>query len=128
MLMFDLVFVFILIVTVMTGSKILSAEQKDLGIYKAIGFSSASLRLTFSLRFAMVAVLGGLVGTILATVITDPIVSSVMKLAGISNFESHPNFISVILPMVVVTLLFAAFAGLLAEKIKKVPLTVLVTD
>lgn len=128
MLMYALVIVFILIVTVMTGSKILSAEQKDLGIYKAIGFSSASLRLTFSLRFAMVAVLGGLVGTILAAVITDPIVSSVMKLAGISNFESHPNFISVIFPMVVVTLLFAAFAGLLAEKIKKVPLTVLVTD
>ncbi len=127
-LMYALVIAFILIVTVMTGSKILSAEQKDLGIYKAIGFSSASLRLTFSLRFAMVAVLGGLVGTILAAVMTDAIVSSVMKLAGISNFESHPNFISVILPMVIVTVLFAVFGWLCAGKIKKVPLTVLVTD
>ncbi len=127
-LMYALVIVFILIVTVMTGSKILSAEQKDLGIYKAIGFSSRSLRLTFSLRFAMVAVLGGLVGTILATVVTDPIVSSVMKLAGISNFESHPNFISVILPMVVVTVLFTVFGWLSAGKIKKVPLSVLVAD
>ena len=127
-LMYALVIVFILIVTVMTGSKIISAEQKDLGIYKAIGFSSASLRLTFSLRFAMVAVLGGLVGTILASIITDPIVSSVMKLAGISNFESHPNFISVILPMAIVTILFAAFGWLCAGKIKKVPLTVLVAN
>lgn len=127
-LMYALVIAFILIVTVMTGSKILSAEQKDLGIYKAIGFSSASLRLTFSLRFAIVAVLGGLVGIILAAVMTDAIVSSVMKLAGISNFESHPNFISVILPMVIVTVLFAAFGWLCAGKIKKVPLTVLVTD
>lgn len=127
-LMYALVIVFILIVTVMTGSKILLAEQKDLGIYKAIGFSTASLRLTFSLRFAMAAVLGGLMGTIFAAVLTDPIVSSVMKLAGISNFVSHPNFIGLILPMVVVTLLFAAFGGLLAGKIKKVPLTVLVAD
>ena len=127
-LMYALVIVFILIVTVMTGSKILLAEQKDLGIYKAIGFSSASLRLTFALRFAMVAVLGGLIGTLLAAVITDPLVSSVMKLAGISNFVSHPNFIGLVLPMVVVTLLFAAFGGLLAGKIKKVPLTVLVAD
>ena len=127
-LMYALVIVFILIVTVMTGSKILLAEQKDLGIYKAIGFSSASLRLTFALRFAMVAVLGGLTGTLLAAVITDPLVSSVMKLAGISNFVSHPNFIGLVLPMVVVTLLFAAFGGLLAGKIKKVPLTVLVAD
>ena len=127
-LMYALVIVFILIVTVMTGSKILLAEQKDLGIYKAIGFSSASLRLTFALRFAMVAVLGGLIGTLLAAVITDPLVSSVMKLAGISNFVSHPNFIGLVLPMVAVTLLFAAFGGLLAGKIKKVPLTVLVAD
>lgn len=128
MLMYALVVAFIMIVTVMTGSKILLAEQKDLGIYKAIGFSSASLRLTFALRFAMVAILGGLIGTILAAVITDPIVSFVMKLAGISNFVSHPNFIDLILPMVVVTLLFAAFGGLLAGKIKKAPLTVLVAD
>lgn len=127
-LMYALVIVFILIVTVMTGTKILSVEQKDLGIYKAIGFSSASLRLTFSLRFAIVAVLGGLVGTILAAAITDPIVSSVMKLAGISNFESHPNFISVFLPMAVVTVFFAGFGWLSAGKIKKVPLTVLLAD
>lgn len=112
----------------MTGSKIVLAEQKDLGIYKAIGFSSASLRLALALRFAMVAALGGLIGTFLAVVITDPIVSSVMKLAGISNFVSHPNFIGLVLPMVVVMLLFAAFGWLSAGKIKKVPLAVLVTD
>lgn len=96
--------------------------------YKAMSFSSASLRLIFALRFAMAAVLGGLIGTLLAAVIIDPIVSSVMKLAGISNFVLHPNFIGLVLPMVVVTLLFAVFGGLLAGKIKKVPLTVLVAD
>ncbi len=127
-LMYALVIIFILIVTIMTGSKILLAEQKDLGIYKAIGFSSASLQLTFALRFAMVAVLGGLIGTFLAAVITDPLVSFMMKLAGISNFVSHPNFIGLVLPMVVVTILFAVFGGLLAGKIKKIPLTVLVAD
>ena len=126
--MYALVIVFILIVTVMTGSKILSAEQKDLGIYKAIGFSSSALRLTFALRFAMVAVLGGFVGTLLAAAVTDPLVSAVMKLAGISNFVSNPHFVNVISPMVVVTVLFTVFGWLSAGKIKKVPLTVLVAD
>lgn len=126
-LIYALVIVFILIVTVMTGSKIVLVEQKDLGIYKAIGFSSASLRLALALRFAMVAALGGLIGTFLSVVITDPIVSSVMKLAGISNFVSHPNFIGLVLPMVVVMLLFAAFGWLSAGKIKKVSLAVLAT-
>lgn len=128
LLMYALVIVFVLIATVMTGSKILSAEQKDLGIYKAIGFSSASLRLTFALRFAFVSVLGGLAGTLLAAAVTDPVVSEVMKLAGISNFASTPNFTSVILPMVVVTVLFTAFGWLLAGKIKKVALYVLVSE
>lgn len=127
-LMYALVVVFILIVTVMTGSKILSAEQKDLGIYKAIGFSSTSLRRTFALRFTIVAFSGGLVGTILAAAITDPLVSSVMKLAGISNFVSHPDLISLILPMAVVTALFTAFGWLSAERIKKVEPKVLISE
>lgn len=127
-LMYALVLVFILIVTVMTGSKILSAEQKDLGIYKAIGFSSAGLQLTLALRFAFVSVLGGLVGTLMAAAVTDPIVSAVMKLAGISNFASNPNFISVILPMAVVTVLFTAFGWLSAGKIKKVALSELISE
>ena len=127
-LMYALVIIFILVVTVMTGRKILSAEQKDLGIYKAMGFSSANLRLTFALRFAFVSVVGGLVGTLLAAAVTDPLVSAVMKLAGISNFVSTPNFVSVILPMVVVAVLFTVFGWLSAGKIKKVPLTVLVAD
>ena len=127
-LMYALVIIFILVVTVMTGRKILSAEQKDLGIYKAMGFSSANLRLTFALRFAFVSVVGGLVGTLLAAAVTDPLVSAVMKLAGISNFVSTPNSVSVILPMVVVAVLFTVFGWLSAGKIKKVPLTVLVAD
>lgn len=125
--MYSLVTVFILIVTVMTGDKLLSAEQKDLSIYQAIGFSSTKLRLTFALRFAIISIFGGMIGMVFAIVITDPLVSSVMKLAGISNFVSHPNFIGVISPVIVVTALFTVFSWLLAGKIKKVPLTVLVT-
>ena len=67
----------------------------------------------------MIAVLGGLVGTLLAAVMTDPIVSSVMKLAGISNFESHSNFISVILPMAVVTFFLLLLPGFLQGRLGK---------
>lgn len=123
--MYALVIVFILIVTVMTSSKILSAEQRDLGIYKAIGFSSVGLQCTFSLRFAIVSLFGGLVGTILAAVLTDSVVGSMMKLAGISNFSSNPGFFTAVLPMAVVAALFTVFGWLAAVKIRKVPLAVL---
>lgn len=96
--MYAMVLLFILIVTVMTGSKILSAEQRDIGIYKAIGFTDRQLRLSFSLRFGMVAALGSVIGVLLAAVFTDPLVSAVMKFAGISNFTSSPGALSVFSP------------------------------
>lgn len=126
--LYVMVLLFILIVTVMTGSKILSAEQRDIGIYKAIGFMDRRLRFSFALRFGIVALLGSLAGVLLAAAITDPLVSSVMKFAGISNFASHPGAVSVLFPAVLVTLLFLGFAYLAAGKIKRTDLTVLITE
>lgn len=123
-----MVTVFVLIVTVMTGSKILAAERRDMGIYKAIGFTDRQLRFSFALRFGMAAVPGCLLGVALAAAFTDPLVSGVMKLAGISNFSSSPSAGSVILPAAAVALLFTAFAYLAAGKIKKTDLTALITE
>ena len=101
---------------------ILSAQQKDLGIYKAIGFSNRQLRVSFALRFGLVAVVGSVFGIILASIFTDPLVSAVMKLAGISNFASNPDGGRVLFPAVMVTLLFTGFAYFAAGKMKKVEL------
>lgn len=127
-IMYALTAIFILIVTTMTGSKILSAEQKDIAIYKTIGFSSGRLRLTFALCFGMVASLGSVIGIFIAAFLTNPIVSSVMKLCGISNFASNPSMGGVLLPAVVVILLFTGFAYLASMKIKKSDVTVLITE
>ena len=42
-----------------------TAEQRDIWIYKAVGFTSGQLRGTFALRFMIVAVLASIIGTIL---------------------------------------------------------------
>lgn len=123
-----MVMLFILIVTVMTGSKILAAEQRDIGIYKAIGFSNKKLRFSFALRFGFAAIPGSLLGIVLAAVFTDPLVSSVMEFAGISNFASYPSTSSVLLPAAAVIILFTAFAYLASGKIKKTDLTILITE
>lgn len=126
--MYAMVLLFILIVTVMTGSKILTSEQRDIGIYKAIGFTDRQLRLSFSLRFGMVAALGSVIGVLLSAVFTDPLVSTVMKFAGISNFTSSPGVLAVFFPAFLVTLLFTGFAYLAAGKIKRTDLTILITE
>ena len=119
---------FIGIVTVMTGTRILDAEQKDMGIYKAMGFHSGKLRLMFAFRFGIVAILGAVSGTILAGVFTDPLVAAVMRLAGISNFKSSPSVITVLIPGITVTVLFLAFAYLASKKLKKEDMSVLTAE
>lgn len=128
MFLYIMVATFILIVTLMTGSKLLSAEQRDTGIYKSLGFTAVRLRLSFALRFGITALLGAVLGVILAAILTDPLVSGVMKLAGISNFASHPSLGSVLLPAVTVVGLFTGFAYLAAGKIKRTDLTVLIME
>ncbi|MCM1039669.1 MAG: ABC transporter permease [Ruminococcus sp.] len=127
-LMYVLVFGFILIVTVMAGSKILYAEQKDMSIYKAIGFRTNELRMTFALRFGMAALAGSVAGTILSAVFTDLLVSAVMKFAGISNFASQADVGNTLLPGGIVVLLFICFAYLAAGKMKRTDLTVLISE
>lgn len=126
--MYVLVTVFILVVTVMTSSRLIAAEQKDMGIYKAIGFSSYDLRLTFALRFSAVSLLGGIAGIILSAAFTDTLVGSVMKLAGISSFSSSPAAFETVFPALTVAVLFTAFALLSAKRIKNVPVTVLTAE
>lgn len=126
--LYAVVAVFILVVTVMTGSKILAAERRNIGIYKTIGFTDRQLRVSFALRFGVTAAIGGTVGTILAAVLTDPLVSSVMKLVGISNFTSAPALSNTLLPGGAVIALFLLFAYLAAGRIKKTDLTVLISE
>lgn len=126
--MYGMIAVFVFIVSIMTGSKILRAEQKDLGIYKSIGCSTAMLRMTFSLRFGIVAAIGAAGGTIMAAFLTDPLVSAMMRFAGISNFASHPTLFEILMPGLTVTLLFLGFSYLAAGRIKKADMTVLTAD
>ena len=120
--------VFICIVTGMAGTKILDAERKDMGIYKSIGCSVRMLRLSFAFRFELVAAAGAVIGTLAAMGFTDPVVSAVMRLAGISNFASGNTPGSVLLPGSMVILLFFGFAWLLSGRIGKEDMSVLTVE
>ena len=120
--------VFICIVTGMAGARILDTEQKDIGIYKSIGCSVEMLRLSFALRFGVVAAVGAAIGTVAAVCFTDVIVSSVMRLAGISNFASGNTPGSILFPGLAVTFLFLWFAWLLAGRIRREDMNVLTAE
>ena len=119
---------FICVVTGMAGTKILDAEQKDMGIYKSIGCSVRMLRFSFAFRFGIVAAVGAVIGTLAAMGFTDPVVSTVMRLAGISNFASGNTPGSVLLPGSMVILLFFGFAWLLSGRIRREDMNVLTAE
>lgn len=123
--LYAIVLVFVLVTTLLTTGKLLAAEQKDFGILGAIGFTGRQLRLSFALRFGIVAALGSALGTILSAFLTDPLVAVLMRMEGISNFSSHPSVAVVLLPGTTVVLTFVLFAYLAAKRINKIPLTVL---
>ena len=126
--MYGMVIVFVLTVTAMTGARLLRQEQRDIGIYKALGFTDRMLRGSFALRFGLTAGISSVLGSVTAALITDPLVSFVMKLAGISNFASDPSIPELLLPGIVVTALFTAFVYVAARKIRKTDLTILISE
>lgn len=127
-IMYILTAIFILIVTFLNTTKLLRTEQKDLGIYKAIGFSDKDLRLSFCARFFIVSVLGSTVGLFLSSIFTNPLVNQIMRTAGISTFSSHATIANSLLPLCVVTILFTTFAMLSSYKIKMVSIKQLVSE
>lgn len=127
-LMYVIVIFFVLVVIILTGTKLLFKEQHDLGIYKSLGFSSSRLRISFALRFGMIAFLGSVIGSILSAWFTDPLAVGLLRFAGMSSFESHLDIIALFTPGVIVTLLFMMFAYIIAGKIKKVSPNILIGE
>lgn len=85
---------FVLTVTVLTGSRLLAAEQRELGIYRSLGFSSEGLRRSFAARFGIAALLGAAGGLFLGALFIDPLVGAVLRGNGISNFHSQPGVLA----------------------------------
>lgn len=126
--MYAVVAVFVFVVTSLSAGRLLVMEQKDLGIYRAIGFSPECLRISFSLRFGIVSGAGSILGSLTAILFTNPLVAALLRQFGISNFSGEPSALGFMIPIVAVTGLFMLFAWLYAEKIRKMRLTVLVAE
>lgn len=127
-LLYGIVIFFVLVVIVLTGSKILYKEQHDLGVYKSLGFASHRLRCSFALRFGAVAFLGSGLGIVLSAWLSDPLATSLLRFAGISEFKSHLDLIGLVAPGLIVMSLFMFFAYAIAGRIKKVSPNILIDE
>lgn len=120
--------IFAFVVVTMLCRRTLLREKRDIGIYKANGFSSNALRLQFSIRFLITAIIGSLAGIILSALFSQKLLSAVLRMVGITNFVGGLTPAIVIIPSAVICLCFFAFAYLASKDVRRVEVRELITE
>ena len=120
--------IFALVVVSMICTKTFVREKIDIGIYKALGFTSRNLRLQFAVRFLIVAFFGIIIGTTLSLTLSEKLLSYMLRSMGIVNFVIDYRFITVFLPIAAVALCYFLFAYMAAGKTKRVEVRSLITE
>ena len=123
---FSSVFMFIAVVLLCTKAFVL--ERRDIGIYKAIGFTSSKLRLSFALRFSFVAMLGSFIGVGLSALFSKPMMELLLSAIGICYLDFDVQPLDILIPMALLIVGFFIFSLIVSRKIKKVETKELVIE
>lgn len=120
--------IFALVVVSMICSKIFTQERRDLGIYKAVGFTSGKLRLLFAVRFLIVGIIGSAIGCALSFIFSSRALKVVLRNVGVTNFISNYSADTIVIPVILLLISFFLFAYIVSRKVKKVEIRELVIE
>lgn len=123
---FSLIFVAVAIRMVCT--KTFLQERTDIGVYKAIGFTSTKLRNQFALRFFLVALIGAMLGVLLSFFASAKVLSVVLRMVGLTRVVLAFTFGSLMMPVIIISTSCMVFAFFATRKIKKVEVRELVVE
>ena len=126
--LYVIVLIFVIVVVSMVCKRAFIKERKDIGIYKAFGFTSTNLRVQFALRFALVAGIGADIGSLLAIFFAKPLIRMILSAVHISDFVTDSGVLPYFIPATLICLSFFVFAYLLSRKVKKVEVRELITE
>lgn len=121
------IFVIILVLYFVISSSIIR-KKRDLGIQKAIGFTTIQLMNQMSLSFLVPVLMGTAVGCILGAVYTNPLMSVAMKGAGIMRANFIINMPSVVIFSLVILLFSYLLSIVITWRIRKISAYALVTE
>lgn len=117
-----------LIVVYMVCTRIFAKERMDIGIYKAMGFTSAALRLQFAFRFLILAGIGSVLGVVLSLLFSEQLLNGMLRMMGITNFIAHYTAATFLIPIALICICFFVFAYLVSGRIRRVEVRELVTE
>ncbi len=119
---------FIMAAVCLEGGKMLRSEERNLAIYKSIGFTSNQLRAGFSVRIALASTFGAVIGILFCSFSADSIISMLMSHFGIGQFISRYGTVSAVIAGFIIIIIFFAFSFLYSRRIRKVPVSVLAAE
>ena len=123
---FSLIFSFV--VVRMVCAKSFVQERKDIGIYKALGFTARKLRVQFAIRFLIVALIGVALGVLLSVLLSAKVLGLLLGLIGMVRINIDYTFMSMFVPAAVVGISFFVFAFWSSRRIKSVEVRELVVE
>ncbi len=123
---FSILFAFV--VVRMVCAKTFIQERRDIGIFKAVGFSSGRLRLSFAIRFFIAALVGACLGTALSLWLSAKSIGALLSIIGVSRVFVEFTPAAVLVPAAAISASFFLFALLASRRINSVEIKELVTE
>lgn len=120
--------IFVFVVVRMVVSKAFSRERTDIGVYKAIGFTSNKLRLGFAARFTITALVGAALGAVLSAFAAEPVLTLAFRAVGFTKLYCDFTTLTIALPIVFMGIAFFVFSFLVSGKVKRVAVRELVVE
>lgn len=120
--------IFAAVVISMICSKAFIKERTDIGIFKALGFTSGKLRTQFAFRFMIIAVIGSVIGGIASFFLTAPLLVAILRMVGLTQLDADITFITFIIPAAAISLSFFLFAYIAARKTNTVEVRELISE
>ena len=114
--------VFIALSVALIMGSLIRSEEETLIIYRTLGMSRKQVRLSFALRFAIVAGIGSVAGLLLSESFADRLIGRIFIIAGIGEFHVRSPVFAMVIPFAVILLFFFVFAGISGRRADKISL------
>ena len=118
---------FALVVVIMVCNKTF-LQEKNIGIYKALGFTAANLRIQFALRFFIVSLAGALLGSAFSIFFTGRLLNGMLRGMGITSFVARFTAVTFFVPVMIICVCFFLFAYFASGKVRTVEVRELVVE
>ena len=103
-------------------------ERTDIGIFKATGFTVGGLRFQFALRFALIALIGSVLGCAAGMLWSRRMLTGILQVVGLTDFTTDYTPAMFIVPSAFLCICFFLTAWLASRRIAQVNVRDLVTE